>query len=226
MKSRVLILDDDPESRASLNRSVQLGGLTTVAATGPFQSLDDLCKFAMKEEVTHVLTDHRLRERPFSSFLGAAAAATLYALKIAPVLVTAYAVQDMDLNIRPYLGKIPQVLDRRTESSPKAFRAALEMAEREVFHDDVARTRRTCRSLIQVAEIIELQGQKQVRFEVRQWRKDETVGFPFDQLPAKIQEALKTELFLIGQVNIEADRPEDLFLLDLELCPTDDSDVI
>jgi len=195
-------------------------------ATGPFPKVEDLCAFAQSENVTHVITDHRLREYLFASFMGAFAAATFYAMNIAPVLVTRFATEDMDINIRPYLDRIPRVIDRRRGVSPTIYREALETSGHEVLCGEFARSRRQCRSIVQVTDIVEVQGLRQARFEIRQWRKDVTIGFPVDKLPEFVRQTLAKEMFLIAQVNIEAENASELFVKDFELIPSDESDVI
>ncbi len=218
MNANVLILDDDPDSRQSLVRSVQASGMQTVAPDGPFATMDSLREYARREGVTHVATDQRLQERPFSSFLGASAAAALNAMKIAPILVTAFARQDMDRDIRPFLNAIPRII-QRSDVRPLSVRAALEASAAEVIEGQVPRSRRGYRSVVTVSTIIQHQERvpRLVRFMIRQWRNDVTVGFPENALSADIQRALVPGLLLLAQVNIEAETDDTLFLTNFEL---------
>jgi hypothetical protein len=219
MNANVLILDDDPDSRESLVRSVQASGMQTVAPDGPFATMDSLREYARREGVTHVATDQRLQERSFSSFLGASAAAALNAMKIAPILVTAFARQDMDRDIRPFLNAIPRIVHRKAAVSPSSVRSALEASAAEVIEGQVPRSRRGYRSVVTVSNIIQHQERapRLVRFMIRQWRNDVTVGFPENALSATIQRALVPGLLLLAQVNIEAESEDTLFLTNFEL---------
>lgn len=220
MPNNVLVLDDDPDSRAALVRTLQATDFSTVAPNGPFDTIDALCRFARAEGITHVVTDHRLRERRFSTFLGATAAGALNVMKIAPILVTAYATQDMDHDIRPYLGSIPCIIQRKASAvDPRTLREALEISASEVIEGRIPRSRRPCRSVVSVENIVQhrTSGPRELHLMVRQWRKDVTVGFPANALSAEIQQALKPGLLLIAQVNIEAETPDRLFLRDFEL---------
>jgi len=224
MNTNVLILDDDPASRGSLERSVMASGLSTIAPEGPFGSIDQLEEFARAEGVTHLVTDHRLREKNFSSFLGANAARALNLIKIAPILVTAYAQQDLDHFIRPHLGFIPRVV-RQSDVKPKVLREALEISAAEVIEGQVTRSRQKYRSIVSIDQIIPHPGSgpNEVRLKIRQWRKDETVGFPVNAFAENIKKNLVPELLLIAEVNIEAETANDLFLMNFELPPEDDS---
>jgi hypothetical protein len=224
MIANVLILDDDPASRNSLVRSVQTAGMQTIAPPGPFGTMDELRDFARAQGVTHAVTDHRLRERNFSSFLGANAAAALNVMKIAPILVTAFGQQDMDHDIRPHLGFIPRII-RQRDVKPNILREALECSANEVIHGHFPRSRRKYRSIVSVENVVQGQrfGLGELRLMVRQWRKDVTVGYPLSGLPHNIQRALVPGLLLIAQVNIEAESPDTLFLMEFELPPSEDT---
>lgn len=225
MTENVLVLDDDPGSREALVRTLQATDFNTLAPSGPFRTLEALCEFAKSEGVTHLVTDHRLRERPFASFLGAAAAGALNVMKVAPILVTAYAQQDMDHNIRPYLSAIPRIIQRHANAvDPRTLREALNASSLEVIEGRIPRSRRSYRSIVSVEKIVQHQkaGPRELRLMVRQWRKDVTVGFPAAALPAEIQQALEPGLLLIAQVNIEAEAPERLFLKTFELPNSED----
>jgi hypothetical protein len=224
MTDNILVLDDDPSSRDSLVRSLKATDLRTIAPKGPFKTMDELRAFASTEGVTHVVTDQRLREKAFSSFLGASAAAALYVMKVAPILVTAYANLDMDSDIRPLLGYIPQVV-HRTKVDPITLRHALETSAAEVREGLIPRSRKKFRSVVHVMDIVQRQknGPPELRLMIRQWRNNETVGFPAGELSDEIRRVLKPGLLLIAQVNIEAETNDKLFLMDFELPPPEDS---
>jgi CheY-like chemotaxis protein len=220
MSSNVLVLDDDPDSRQALVRTLRATDLSTVAPSGPFANLDALKIFAQSEGITHLVTDQRLMERAFAGFLGAAAAGALSVMRIAPILVTAYAQQDMDQTIRPHLASIPCVINRKTdELNPSTLKKALDAAASEIIEGRIPRTRRPYLSIVSVEQVAAPQrsGAREIRLMVRQWRKNVTVGFPANALSLEIQGALKPGLLLLAQVNIAAERPEDLYLRDIEL---------
>jgi hypothetical protein len=54
-----------------------------------------------------------------------------------------------------------------------------------------------------------------------QWDSKQEVGFPLDLVPKKLQAAVKPGKLLIAEVNIEAERQEDLFFDKFELPDAD-----
>lgn len=227
MDANILVLDDDPSSRQTLVGSLRAFDCCVVAPEGPFRTVSVLQEFARREGVTHLVTDQRLTERRFSDFLGAKAAAAVFGLNIAPILVTAYAMQDMDRDIRPYLASIPRIV-HRSLSSPEVLIEALYASGNEVHRGEIARARRKCRCIVKIEEKVRGQCEDDfhLRLLIRQWRKDETVGFPCKALPKEIQEISKPGSFFVAQVNIEATDNASVFLTDFELLPQDDSDDI
>lgn len=62
---------------------------------------------------------------------------------------------------------------------------------------------------------------KVVKVMMSQWDATQEVGFPLDLVPKKLQAAVKPGAFLIAEVNIDAERQEELYFDKFELPDAD-----
>ena len=75
------------------------------------------------------------------------------------------------------------------------------------------------RVLIQIVDIQNEANQKVVDAIIPAWSRKTAVRFPFAIVPSRLHARLKTNGYLIAQVNLGAIRPEDLFFTKFEKPP-------
>ena len=68
-----------------------------------------------------------------------------------------------------------------------------------------------------VRQVIQKGTKKVAKVVMSQWDPHSEVGFPLDIVPAGLRASVQPGKMLIAQVNIEADRAEDLFFIKFEL---------
>jgi hypothetical protein len=220
----VAIIDDDPNAAAVTQMAVEDAGLQTwlVQRDPRIQKLTKersmkLIAQNILQKAEAAVCDHRLRPQGFAKFDGAELVAFLISKSLPAVLISQFVDQDYDVSIRHWRAKLPSVLSR-DEFRADTFAAALEICRSEI-RGEVTPQRRRHRVLIKIVDIQNEANQKVVDAIIPSWSRKAAVRFPFAIVPCRLHPRLKTNSYLIAQVNLGASRPEDLFFDKFEKPP-------
>lgn len=144
---KIIIVDDDYDSRESLAILAEDAGFDTEVITGSYGNdkeklIDDILSLGAEG----VISDHRLAPGHLASFFGADLLATLYDRNIPTILITQFYDEDADSTIRLYRDKLPSVIGRGSQK-PELFEQLLRFSQNELLTAKDA-TRKPHRALI------------------------------------------------------------------------------
>jgi CheY-like chemotaxis protein len=215
---RIAIFEDNPLNRERLSDMVTRCGATALPVEGPSPKLNGLNAFLKAQQANMVVCDHHLsQKKDYAPFLGAEAVAMCYRLGIAAILITAFESTDAESSLRVYRRHIPALIRSPENLDRNHVEAALLQAEKEVYEHKPARERVPHRAIMTVQRIEPRGSIKIVKVLMAQWNTEHEVGFPLALIPKRFHSAVKPGNLLIAEVNIEADRQEDLFFDKFEL---------
>jgi hypothetical protein len=221
----VAIIDDSPSDAKVTQMTVEDAELTPwlVEHDPMIQHLSK--ETAIKRIAKRILAgaeaavcDHRLRHGGFAPFDGAELAAFLIRKSLPAILISQFVDQDYDVSIRRWRAMLPSVLSR-DEFQVDTFKAALDVCRKEI-QGIFTPQRRRHRVLIRVVDIQNEANQRVVDAIIPSWSRQTAVRFPFVIVPARLHERLVIGGYLIAQVNLGANRSEDLFFDKFEKPPT------
>jgi hypothetical protein len=213
---RVAIVDDEPEYAEGTGIVIEDAGFEPIILPGSFQTTSDLVA-AVRPVADAVVCDHRLRPGGYAPFDGAEAVASFTDAQIPAILLTTYDKIDADVSIRLWRDRIPVLLSRE-DADPMGMRSAIELCVREVS-GDLPSSRRPWQALVQVRAVDEESGRQVVDAIIPSWRPLEAVRFPAELLPEALRGSVQPGDVLIAEVNIGAERHEDLFLRGFRRAP-------
>jgi hypothetical protein len=213
---RIAILEDDQTNRDRLSDLISMSGGVPVPVDPPAPILANLEEYLAHRNISMVVCDHRLFERNYASYTGAAAVATSYKKGRGGVLVTAWEKDDAETTIRKYRRWIPALVHAR-ELKKGDLEVALLQADREVREKILVPGRVPHRTIMTIRRVVQKGTQRVVKVVMSQWNPRDEVGFPLDLIPRSIRAKVVPGRMLIAQVNIEAERAEDLFFDRFEL---------
>ena len=217
---RVAVVDDKVADANYMSEFVRDAGYEPIVLAPPFGDLADLHGRMRDEAVDAVVCDHRLRGR--AHFTGAEAVADLVKRHVPAVLVTQYADTDAAVPIRYWRDRIPVLLSR-DQADAESIREALAACAREI-RGEYLPGRRPWRALLQVDGTSMDSGELAVEVRVLPWNPLEVVRFPAALVPPELQDRLVEGGYLFAQVNLGAERQEDLYFRDFEAAPDPDQD--
>lgn len=216
-RQRIAVFDDYPNGRERWSETVLAVGMEPfpVVQAPP---LAEVGAFLTANGISEVLSDHRLSERPYANYSGAELVKACYMAKVGAVLLTNWTRQDADTTLRTYRRWLPFVIDTQQMDVPNAeVLTALKQADEEVRKGVIPRQREPFRTIMTVARIDAQAGRDIVRVLMGQWKPDQEVGFPLDMIPAHMRNEVKPNGLLLAQVNLDAERVEDLYFDKFEL---------
>ena len=205
--SRVLIVDDDPEARASYAYPVEDLELEPFMFEGPVGPPESFIANVKPSDA--VVCDYHLRKRSYSACDGDELMATCYKAGIPGILCTAYT----DVTIRcDYRRYIPALIKTNGPELDE-FVDAWEKCYSEMngtFHP----TRRPWRTLVRVEEIDD--GQGCFYAVVPAWDSRKKVRIDNGGIPGDILKLSQPGKRFHAEVNIGAESHEDLFFVSWE----------
>ena len=164
-----------------------------------------------------IVCDHRLFERgDYAGYTGAAAVTASYRNNRGGVLVTAWEKDDAELSLREYRRWIPALV-HATELNRGLLESALMQADREAREHQPTRQRVGYRTIMTVRNLVPRGDKVVVKVVMSQWNPDQEVGFPLHMLPQEMRAKASPGNMLLAEVNLEAERAEDLFFDKFEL---------
>jgi hypothetical protein len=220
---KIAIVDDELDLAEAAGWDVEDAGFESFRVNGSFIDIDVLASH-IEKNAQGALCDHRLANYGRTNFSGAKLVAALYDRKIPSILITQYAAIDANVSIRKFRRKIPVLLSR-DEANAATIKKGIEDCVLELS-GKVPSNRKPYRTLVRITKIDRESGEDVVDAIVPGWNPHEALRFPAVLIPEKIrQDSLKAGVRLFAQVNIGADKSEDLYFDKFQLAPDlDDSD--
>jgi CheY-like chemotaxis protein len=208
------VVDDDSSEAELYKYQIEDIGIRPILFGAGFASLEDLVGKIRSAKVDAVVCDHRLRVRDYAPFNGAEAVARLFEIHIPAVLISRYTRIDVDMDIRPYRKKIPVLLSK-DEVDSESLLVALGQCKAEL-DGNVPTSRRPQRTLVRIDDVTQ---DLAVAF-VPGWNPNEAVRFPRSVVPEPYRSALQPDDRFFTNVNIDAEKADDLFFENFEPAPT------
>ena len=206
---RVLIVDDDPDVRASYSDPVEDLGLKPVM----FETIGTPQSFLEKVEPSDaIVCDYHLKKHSYSPCDGDVLVAECYKAGVPGMLCTAYTGVTIRRDCRRF---IPSLL-RFDSLHADAFIAAWEQCLAEIdgiFHP----TRKPWRTLVQLEEVHD--DPESLYAVVSSWDLHRRIRIDRESVPETIRELLQPgkELHFHAEVNIGASSREDLYFVSWEV---------
>jgi hypothetical protein len=214
---RIAILEDSPTNRDRLSDLVKSIGGIPIPASPRAPKLDHLELFFKNENISMVICDHRLFEHgSYANYSGAEAVAISYKSGLGGVLVTSWEKEDAESSIREYRRWIPSLI-HSTNLKRETLITALIEADKEARQNILGKRRIPYRTIMTIQRIINIGSDKVVKVVMSQWDINKEVGFPFRLIPSSLHKYIEPGRMLIAQVNIEANREEELYFDKFEI---------
>ncbi len=219
MSQKAAVIDDNKMNRERWGDLLLSIGYDPIIYNS-ITSLSFLENDLIEKKISYAMCDHRLNEANYAKFLGAKAVASLYDKKVSTLLITGWQNNDADTTIRYYRKKIPILLAPK-EVNPVNIKNGFETVYKEVVENIIPPERQTCRTIMTVTDIIKKGNLEIVKVVMLQWNSNKEVGFPLKMLPVNLNGIVRSGLMILADVNIDAEKSEDLFFENFSL-PNDE----
>ncbi len=221
-KPKIAIIDDEDDDGQIPEWEIEAAGFVPFYIEQHFQNLEELAEFIKAEAVGAVCT-HRLSNYGFSDFYGAKLVASLYDLKVPALLITRYADIDKHVSIRKWRTKVPVLLSL-DEVNAQSIKRGMGKCVAEL-KGEVPSSRKPYRTLLAITNISTVANERVVDAVIPGWNPRIAVRFPVSLIPAEFHELLAPDVAFFAQINIGAEKADDLYFRDFELAPEpDDND--
>ena len=213
---RVAIVDDDREGAETVKLSFEAAGYAPFIIEKSPGSAKALAE-QIAAEADAAYCDHRLNRYGFATnFFGADVIAHLYDLKVPGVLFSEYYDIDADVSIRKQRRKIPVVL-HRSEADIQSIADSFSRCKEEL-EGRSPEWRRPHRSMLVVESFSNQDNVKVIDVTIFN-RDGDIVRLPLELIPEELRDNLREGDLLIADVNIGAERSEDLYFENIQLAP-------
>lgn len=213
---RVLVVDDEPKAREGHTWVLEDASFEPVLETGPLDPAPiDYARRTAANGVQAALCDQRLSVRSnYAGYPGSVIVKEWYGLKFPAVLCTRY--DDAAINeIRPLRRWIPVLLqpDELDNDAESFARACNEC----IYELDVGFRphREPWRAQVVVADVDE--EAKHFWFQVPAWEHSALLRMRAEDIPETVRTMLQPDFRLFAQINLGAERSEDLYFDSWEL---------
>lgn len=207
---RVLIVDDEQSVRESYGDAIHDLGLEPVYERGPMKGIDQALA-NLRDIADALVCDLHLRIKNFSPFNGDLFVASSNREKVPALLCTNYTDSDITV-MRSKRRYIPTLL-KGDAFQPDAIRSGFERCIRE-GDGTFDPSRRPWRTLVRVADIEE--ERRYFYVVVPGWNVMQKIPVYFNDLPEALRGQIQPTARFHAQVNLGAERPEDLYFSDWE----------
>jgi hypothetical protein len=208
-----LIIDDQQLARESYEETVGDADLTPVLEEGPVTTgIVDYCQNVRQGPATAVLCDQVLYHKNYAQFEGAEFVACCIREGLPAVLCTSY--NELIDDVRPFRRWIPS-LQRPDDMGPEEFVHGIEDCLYEIYHGFRA-VREPWRTLVKVIDVEK--DERRFFVEIPAWGAT-VVPLKFRNIPGEILNRLAPEFRCRAQVNLAAERLEDIYLCEWQLIP-------
>ena len=206
----IAIIDDKPLARESMSDIISDADFKPYIVDKKLNSVDELFIVLTKTSQAAIF-DHHLSIANYANFNGAEAVSSLYIKKIPALLVTAYSKSDID-SIRLYRRQIPLIYNSRdfiSENIENGIRVCIEE-----FKENYSADRKSWKTLFRIED---LDTQREFAFIIiPSWDSKQTIRLPFE-IFGNLKDYINIGERFYAQVNIGAEKQEDLFFTDIEL---------
>lgn len=206
---RVLVIDDDPNTRAALREHVEDAGLQPIEVSAASSDIDSFVG-GFLSQAEAALCDHHLRKKNYAGFNGAEVVAKWYQHRHPAVLCTRWEEANIG-EIRRFRRYIP-VLLRPSDLNPDSLLAGIEECRQE-FRGIIRSERRSWRAVVRIEEIDELPGTS-LYVCVAGAATDDVIKLDILDVPVAIRAGLRAGHRVAAMVNVGAERQEDMFFYD------------
>jgi hypothetical protein len=203
---RVSIIDDDDDSRSSMEFTIQDLKLTAVPQNDKVGNIDAF--FIQLPAIDAVVSDHHLKKKNYFPINGAEVIYKCYEKRIPAVLVTRYEQHNYD--IRKFRQRIPVILTP-DEFDPDSLIKSFEVCINE-FNGKFLNGRKAWRTLIRIDDMDETN----FYIIIPAWNQNETVSLSRSLLPEHINRIIQADYRLHAEVNIDAEYSSDLYFVSWE----------
>lgn len=207
---RVVVFDDNPAAREAYTYPLEELHVEPIPVEGPLESVDQVAEL-LPTRAGAVLCDYHLTKKNYAAFNGEEIIVRCYEKKIPAVLCTRYTDTD---RLRRHRRSIP-VLMRLGDLSPETIVSGFRSCIME-FGGDFQPDRRPWRTLVRVEEVVEEGPTKSVYVVLPGWDPNKVVRLGLEDLPANIQPLAKVGKRFHAQVNVGADRDDELYFVEWE----------
>jgi hypothetical protein len=207
---RIRLVDDDPDSRASYEYTVEDAARVAVADEGPLGTLDQYLDVDLATDAG--LCDYELHTHAYANFSGAELVAQWYKRNFPAVLCTRYEKAQIE-RIRPFRRWIP-VLLKPDDLNPDSLMDGYEECIKEM-HGKFRPNRRPWRTQVHFLQqdtdthntfFVELPG----------WGGSEILKVRLEDIPAAVKGRIREGFRTHATANIGVEALEDLYLCDWE----------
>ncbi len=212
---KVLVIDDEEDSREAWGFSVEDLGLVPVPVRGPLTNIERFL-IQIPRKADAILCDYHLKTTPYANFNGDDLVASCYKQELPGVLCTRFLDADIDI-MRRHLRSIPALL-KPSELDPDTLKRGLERCIRE-FRGEFDPSRKSWRTLIRIEDIEDIEPMGSISWFyviIPGWNPAEAVRLPLDLLPSPLQRAIKPGIRLHARVNVGAESQQSLYFEDWE----------
>ena len=201
----VLVVDDNPSVRETYAYAIEGLRLEPVYEDGPLESLDGALR-RLRRKADALVCDYHLKKKNYSRFNGDDLVVGLYKLGFPSILCTSY--NDFEITLMRQKRRYIPALVKAEGLSPEMIAMAFTrcIAEHKGTFEP---TRRPWRTLVRVVEVFS--SDEYCYVVIPAWNAESKIRLLFKDLPVKFRRSAKPGLRLHAQVNIGAEKPEEVF---------------
>lgn len=201
---KVGVVDDDRSGRDTLANEVEDADLIPIKFDGRYASIDTLVEAVVRSGSQAVICDYRLNMHNYVTGTGAEAISRWYDRNLPAILFTSDVTAAKE--IRRYRARIPVLMDKEDLEEPELLREGLEICVAEL-EGNFRPERRPWQTLVSILAIHDFG----IEVEVPAWKTNETILLGKDDFPTSLWNLLNPDTNLFAEVNIGAERADDLY---------------
>ena len=216
---RVAVIDDDAHEAKIMSEVIRDAGYAPTILPAARQSVEAFAE-AIRSRAHAALCDHRLRHLALFQFDGARLVAELTRSNLPAILITQFPM-DADVSIRKWRHLVPVLLDR-ADADDERIRQGFDYCIQELSGQP-SMARRPRRSLVRIVGLSTESDDEVIDAIVPSWNSHQAVRFPRSLL-GSLQDHAVLGARLFAQVNLGAERADELFFRDFEIAPEPNPD--
>ena len=225
---RVAVVDDVREfAETTAGIAEEAGLIPTIISEddGHFNKIKQLAARMHAAQCLAVVCDHRLSQRGFANFTGAAFVASQFREGFPGVLHTTFAADEGDTAIRQHMVEIPSLLDKQ-DLEPNRLLYGLRLSAAELA-GHITPERQPRRTLVRIVDIYQESSNWVAEAILHSWDPDCPIRFPIQVVENPTIRSALTQNFhgetrLFAEVNVGCHSAKDLFFKAFEFAPEPD----
>ena len=202
---KVLVVDDNPSVRETYAYAIEDLQLQPVYENGPLGSVAEALR-VLRRKAEALVCDYHLRKKNYSRFDGDDLVVESYKIGFPSILCTSYNDFEVTLmrNKRRFIPALVKADDLSPEMIARAFGRCVD--EHKGTFDP---SRRPWRTLVRVEEVVPNEDYCYVV--IPAWNAEQKIRLLFKDLPLKLRRGAKSGARFHAQVNIGAQKPEEIY---------------